>query len=149
LEKAVSNLINENNDLNKALEKADAEQLNGLASKLAQDAEVIGNASFVGRELKVKNPDMLKKLGFQILNELKGSGLIILTAIINDKPSVVLAIGDILQNERNLDASRIIKEQIAPLIKGGGGGQKNLATAGGQDSSRIAEVIAVVKAIIS
>ncbi len=44
--------------------------------------------------------------------------------------------------------SRIIKQHIAPLIKGGGGGQKTLATAGGQDTSRLSEVIEKVKSMI-
>jgi alanyl-tRNA synthetase len=37
---------------------------------------------------------------------------------------------------------------VAPLVKGGGGGQKNLATAGGQDASRLNEVIAKVKSLL-
>ena len=37
------------------------------------------------------------------------------------------------------------KRNIAPIIKGGGGGQKTLATAGGQDVSKLKEVIEKVK----
>ena len=44
-----------------------------------------------------------------------------------------------------MPATQIIKEKIAPLIKGGGGGQKTLATAGGQDISQLKKVIEVVK----
>jgi len=44
--------------------------------------------------------------------------------------------------------NKIIKEQIAPLIKGGGGGQKTLATAGGQDISQLEKVIEVVKGLL-
>jgi alanyl-tRNA synthetase len=51
--------------------------------------------------------------------------------------------------EKNLDASRIIKEIVAPLIKGGGGGQKTIATAGGQDASTLDSVISAVKALIA
>jgi alanyl-tRNA synthetase len=49
---------------------------------------------------------------------------------------------------RNLEAPKIIKEYIAPLIKGGGGGQKTLATAGGQDASNLPQVIEKVKALL-
>ncbi len=38
-----------------------------------------------------------------------------------------------------------IKEKVAPLIKGGGGGQKTLATAGGQDSSQLVDVIKAIQ----
>ena len=49
---------------------------------------------------------------------------------------------------KNLDAAKIIKEQVAGLIKGGGGGQKNLATAGGQDISNLNQVILNIKALL-
>ena len=48
----------------------------------------------------------------------------------------------------SLDASKIIKQNIAPLIKGGGGGQKTLATAGGQDASNLDKVIEVVRGLM-
>ena len=37
---------------------------------------------------------------------------------------------------------------FAPLIKGGGGGQKTLATAGGQDASNLQQVIEKVKGLL-
>ena len=49
---------------------------------------------------------------------------------------------------KNLDAIKIIKEHIAPLIKGGGGGQKTLATAGGQDAGNLHLVIEKVKGFL-
>ena len=49
---------------------------------------------------------------------------------------------------KNLDAGKIIKEHVAPLIKGGGGGQKTLATAGGQDAGNLKKVIDVVKNLL-
>ncbi len=50
---------------------------------------------------------------------------------------------------RQLDASALIKELVSPLIKGGGGGQKNLATAGGQEVGQLDEVIRVVRERVS
>ena len=49
---------------------------------------------------------------------------------------------------KNLQAQKIIKEKIAPLIKGGGGGQTTLATAGGQDAGKLKEVIDEVKKLL-
>ena len=42
------------------------------------------------------------------------------------------------------DASKIIRE-ASKNIKGGGGGQKHFATAGGKDASGIAKAIEVIK----
>ena len=55
---------------------------------------------------------------------------------------------DTLQGIKGLEAQKIIKDQIAPLIKGGGGGQKGLATAGGQDPSSLLQVIESVKKLL-
>ena len=49
---------------------------------------------------------------------------------------------------KSLDAGKIIKEVVAPIIRGGGGGQKTLATAGGQDASNLKKVIDAVKGLI-
>jgi alanyl-tRNA synthetase len=50
--------------------------------------------------------------------------------------------------DKNLEAPKMIKEIVTPLIKGGGGGQKTLATAGGQDASNLGQVVAQIKALV-
>ncbi len=50
--------------------------------------------------------------------------------------------------EKNTDAPKLIKDKINGIIKGGGGGSKNLATAGGQDVSNLKKVIDLVKAAL-
>jgi alanyl-tRNA synthetase len=54
-------------------------------------------------------------------------------------------LGESLLKSGALDASSIIKEQVSPLIHGSGGGQKSLATAGGQDITQLKKVIEEVK----
>ena len=49
---------------------------------------------------------------------------------------------------KNLDATKLIKEHIATIIKGGGGGQKTLAVAGGQDGSNLQQAIEKVKSLL-
>jgi alanyl-tRNA synthetase len=61
---------------------------------------------------------------------------------------VAVGISETVAAARNLDAGKIIKEHVAPLIKGGGGGQKTLATAGGQDAGNLKEVIVKVKSLL-
>ena len=57
-------------------------------------------------------------------------------------------IDDNIALSKKLDATKIIKEYIAPLIKGGGGGQKTFATAGGPVSANLTEVIEQVKQLL-
>ena len=73
---------------------------------------------------------------------------IVLAASIDGKASVVIGFDQAIATAKGLDAVTLIKQKIAPLIKGGGGGQKTLATAGGQDVSKLQEVIATVKNLL-
>jgi alanyl-tRNA synthetase len=72
----------------------------------------------------------------------------VLAANVEGKAAVALLLDEKLAETRNLQAPTIIKEHIAPLIKGGGGGQKTLATAGGQDASNLPQVIERVKKLL-
>jgi len=49
---------------------------------------------------------------------------------------------------KSLDASRIIKEQVAPVIQGNGGGQKILASAAGKDVNGLSKSIENVKQLL-
>ena len=148
INKTIEFLISENSGLKKESEKAEAKQIISLAGDLLKQAETIGEIKFIGKQVELKSTDVLKKLCFELMNRLKGSGIVLLTTIIDNKPFVALGIDEMLVKDKNLDASKIIKQNIAPIIKGGGGGQKTLATAGGQDISKLGEIIEVVKNVI-
>jgi alanyl-tRNA synthetase len=73
---------------------------------------------------------------------------VVLVIEIEGKAAVAIAINEAVANEKNWQAPQIIKDKIAPLIKGGGGGQKTLASAGGQDASQLDKVIEVIKGML-
>jgi alanyl-tRNA synthetase len=97
--------------------------------------------------IEVSNADALKKVCFSLKSDLKDY-FIILTTSIDKKPYVAIIIDETLASAKGLDAQKIIKEQVSPLIKGGGGGQKTFATAGGQDVNHLDELISGVRALI-
>ena len=74
--------------------------------------------------------------------------VVVLCANVGGKAHVAIGISDTVVAARNLDATKIIKEKVSVLISGGGGGQKNLATAGGQNVSGLQEVITIVKQML-
>ncbi len=147
IQKAVEGLQTENADLKKHLESMEARQLVGIRNDLMQKDEIINGVNFVGDIVEVSNPDALKKLCFDLKNHLRDH-VAVLCVNINGKPFVAVGISETVTVAKSLDANKIIKEQIAPLIKGGGGGQKTLATAGGQDISQLEKVIEVVKGLL-
>lgn len=74
--------------------------------------------------------------------------LVVLCANIGGKAHVAIGMSDTVATAKNLDAGKIIKETVSPLIKGGGGGQKTLATAGGTDVQALPQVIEAVKLLV-
>ncbi|MEO5947463.1 MAG: alanine--tRNA ligase [Chitinophagaceae bacterium] len=147
IQKAIENLQTENTSLQKHVDAMEARQLVGIRNELLEKDEIVNGVNFVGDIVEVSNPDALKKLCFDLKNHLRDH-VAVLCVNINGKPFVAVGISDTVVAARNLDAGKIIKEHIAPLIKGGGGGQKTLATAGGQDISQLEKVIEVVKGLL-
>jgi alanyl-tRNA synthetase len=144
VQKAIESLLEENNELKKKLDHAENRMLVGIRNELLQKDEIINGINFIGDIVEVSNPDALKKLSFDLKNHLRDH-VAVLCANIGGKPFVAIGMSETVSVARSLDAGKLIKEIVAPLIKGGGGGQKTLATAGGQDASRLRDVIGEIR----
>ena len=145
--KALKQLIDDKAALEKKMERIEKRLLAETKKELLNKVTKINGTNFIGEIVEANNAEALKKLCF----ELKGSltnYVVVLAANIEGKPSVAILLDDNIATYKNLDASKIIKQNIAPLIKGGGGGQKTLATAGGQDASNLSKVIEAVKGLL-
>ncbi|MEP7165926.1 MAG: alanine--tRNA ligase, partial [Ferruginibacter sp.] len=145
--KSIESLMAENAALNKRIESLEARQLVGIRNELMQKDEIINNVSFIGEIIEVTNADALKKLCFDFKHHLHDH-LVVLCANIGGKANVAVSISDTVVAAKKLDAAKIIKEHVSKLINGGGGGQPSLATAGGQDTSKLKEVIETVKKLL-
>ncbi len=147
LPRAIETLQAENADLRKKLEHQENRLLVGIRNELLRKDEIINGVTFVGETVTVTNADALRKLCTDLKNNLHDH-LVVLCANIGGKPAVAVGISETVAAAKGFDAAKIIREHVAPLIKGGGGGQKTLATAGGQDASSLQEVILRVKALL-
>ncbi len=145
--KAIEKLLEDKSALEKKIEGMEARMLVQLRNELLQKDEIVNGVTFVADIVEVSNPDALKKLCFDLKSKLNDF-VAVVCANIGGKPFVAIGISDTVVAARQLDAGKIIKEVVAPIIKGGGGGQKNLATAGGQDASRLASVIEEVRRLL-
>ena len=145
--KAIERLQDEKAALEKHVESLEARQLVGIRNELLTKDEIINQVTFVGSIINVSSADALKKVCFDLKNHLNDH-VIVLGANIDGKPFVAVGVADSVVAAKGLDAGKIIKEHVAPLIKGGGGGQKTLATAGGQDAAKLQEVIDKVKSLL-
>jgi len=145
LNDTIASLQTSQKELSKKLESREALLVNELTSQYASQFETINGIAFLGKEIQLSSVDNLKKLAVA-LGLTQNNHCIILTAKIESKAAVVLSISESLSTA--MPATQIIKDKIAPLIKGGGGGQKTLASAGGQDATQLDKVIEVVKGLL-
>jgi len=147
LARAIENVLSENAELKRKIDKLQANQLETIKKELIQKAVKLNGTTFIGEIVEVGNADALKKLCFDLKNDLENYA-VVLASNIEGKAQVVILLDEKIVTSKNLEAPRIIKEYVAPLIKGGGGGQKTLATAGGQDVSNLRQVIEKVKSLL-
>lgn len=154
--KAIEKLIEDKAALEKRIESMEARQLVGIRNELLQKDEMINikttagqefAINFIGDIIEVSSADALRKLCLDLKNHLRDH-VVVLCANIGGKSNVAVSISDTVAGATTLDAIQIIKSTVAPMIKGGGGGQKTLATAGGQDVSQLNEVIEKVKGLL-
>ena len=147
IQKYIENLSSENSSLSKKLEGLEAKQLVGIRNELLQKSELINNMSFIGEIIEISSADALKKLCVDCKNQLQDH-VVVLCANIDGKAFVALGISESLIASKKLDAAKLIREQVAGLIQGGGGGQATMASAGGQNISNLSKVIETIKSLL-
>jgi alanyl-tRNA synthetase len=147
VKKALEGLQTENAELKKKLESLEAKQLASVKAELLNKVQDVNGVSFIGEIVEASSADNLKKLAFDLKQSLKNY-VVALAANVEGKAHVAIMLDEKVSADKNLEAPKIIKEQVAPLIKGGGGGQRTLATAGGQDASNLKQVIDKVKSLL-
>ena len=117
------------------------EAVDTLYSKLKESSEKINNIDYFEAVCPISSEGM-KDLAYRFRGEFKDfcfaganeqNGKVMLTLMLSD--SLV---------EKGLDAGKIIRE-AAKHIKGGGGGQKFYATAGGKDKEGITQAMQYIK----
>jgi alanyl-tRNA synthetase len=142
---SVKLLQEERTQLQKSLERMEAKGLVGIRNELLLKKEIIQGQTFIGDIVEVNQADALRKLCTDLKNEIDTpTYTVVLAANIGGKPHVAV----LFDEASGKDAMQVIKQHIAPLIKGGGGGSKTLATAGGQEASNLPQVIALVRAMM-
>jgi alanyl-tRNA synthetase len=145
--KSLNELQAETSLMRKRIESMEMKQAAILKKELLNNQELIGKYAFISKVCEGIGAEALRKLAGELRQE--NAGLLLVLAIVQDgKPFVVIGLGDQLAADKSLDASKIVRENIAPQIKGGGGGQKTLASAGGQDAGSLGTVISFVRSLI-
>jgi alanyl-tRNA synthetase len=147
ISKAIQVLLDEQKNLSKEIEILHAKQTSQVKSDLLHRVSTNDKIQVIIEKVKLPNSDSLKKISFELKNELDVL-FAVLAADIAGKPQVAVVISDELVKDRNLNAGQIIRE-LAKEIKGGGGGQPFFATAGGKDINGLDRVVMKAKELVA
>ncbi|SFH02197.1 alanyl-tRNA synthetase [Algoriphagus hitonicola] len=140
LRKAVENLLGERNELKKEIESLHMEKAYSIKKELLQQVQNKEGVSILIAKVILPNADALKKLAYELKNELENA-FVILAANISDKPQIAVILAEELIQSKGLNAGQIVRE-LAKEIQGGGGGQPFFATAGGKDLDGLDRAVA-------
>jgi len=137
--KVVEGTVEEKNKLTKQIEKIQLEKAGQVKTELIKKADTSNGVNAIIEKVSLPNGDALKKLAFEMRNEVKDL-VMILAADISGKPQIGIMISDNLVSAHDLHAGNLVRE-LAREIKGGGGGQPFFATAGGKDLNGLDAVV--------
>ncbi len=140
----VEQLLAEQKEMAKELEKLKAKMAGGAADEMLGKKVDINGVAVLAAEVKDMDANAMRTLGDQLKNKL-GSGIIVLAGEADGKVNlIVMATDDVVK--KGAHAGNIIKA-AAGVCGGGGGGRPNMAQAGGKDASKIGEALEKAKEV--
>jgi alanyl-tRNA synthetase len=134
----VEQLVEENRELSRQLEKARQQGAGDVVGELLAGAAQVDGARVVAREIDVSGADELRALGDR-LRERLGSGAAVIAAQLPDRVALFAVVTDDLIT-RGVRADALVRE-IAKVTGGSGGGRPHMAQGGVGDPARIAEAL--------
>jgi alanyl-tRNA synthetase len=147
----IHQLIEENKELKKEAERLRHQQsLARLDNFLENPQELEGGIKLVSGEIPHADMDLLKQLGYDVLEKSKKETITVLGAKNKDENKVYIAaaVTDDLIHSKGIKAGTLVGE-LGKMLGGGGGGQPNLATAGGRNTEKMKEMFDQLNKIIS
>lgn len=139
-------LLAEQKETAKELEKLKAKMAGGAADEMLDSKVEIGGVAVLAAEVKDMDGNALRTMGDQLKQKL-GSGVVVLASGKDGKVNLMaMATDDVVK--KGVHAGNIIKAAAA-VCGGGGGGRPNMAQAGGKDASKIADALEKAKEVVA
>ncbi|MCH8871399.1 alanine--tRNA ligase [candidate division KSB1 bacterium] len=143
----VQSLLREKHRLEKELKQLRVKSAQQDIGQLVNSAQSLDGFKIVTSQMASKTVDELKQISDTLRAKI-GSGVGVLSSVINDKASFVCVVTDDLISGKNLKAGDIIK-QVAAIADGSGGGRPHMALAGGKNINKIEQALEKVPEIVS
>ncbi|MEO1022249.1 MAG: alanine--tRNA ligase [Bacteroidota bacterium] len=146
---SIKKLIEDKKGIEKELEKMQMANSGAKLDAILGTADRVEGMDIYSGEIPGADMNVLKQLGYDALQKVSDNAVVVLGA---RQPNVgkvflMVAVTDDLIKERNLKAGMLVGK-LGRLVGGGGGGQPNLATAGGKNPEKLTEALEKVNDII-
>ena len=141
----IEQLLEENRELERRLERALASGAVDRVGELVERAVAVDNTRVVAGEVEIATAEELRMLGDR-LRERLGSGVAVLAARLDDRVSLLAVSTDDLIS-RGVRADRVVRE-VASLTGGSGGGRPHMAQGGVGDPAKVKDALARAPEIV-
>lgn len=145
VEQKVASLLEQLDAKDKEIARLQREAAKRQAENIDAMVQHVDGVQVLAHIVDAPNQDMLREQSDFFKNKI-GSGIVALGAIINEKPSLIVAVTPDLV-ARGFDAQKIVRAS-APVMGGGGGGKPSLAQAGGKDASKLQDALNEVVKVV-
>lgn len=140
LEARIADALDELKSAQKRIGELESAQAMQLVPKLSANSTKVAGLNVVATAITSEvNADQLRGLTTAVGSDLGSDSVVILGAIIAEKPLVMIASGSSAQ-QQGVRAGELAKIAAA-VLGGGGGGKADFAQGGGSDSSKLAQAI--------
>ena len=147
VESRVRSLMDELDSLQREREAMERRLSLQSAEALLDSVQDVGGVKVLSVRAQAANADSLREMGDYLRDKMR-SGVVVLGAVINDRPMLVSMVTADLVSDKGLNAADIART-AARAIGGGGGGRPEVAQAGGRDASKLDDALALVPGIVS
>ncbi len=146
LPQRIERLQSELRDAHKEIEALTRKLARADFQTLLDNVVDIEGVPVLAARVDVPDADTLREMADWFRDKMQG-GVIVLGAVMDDKPLLIAATTKTLIQERGLHAGNLVRD-LARVVGGGGGGRPDMAQAGGRDASRLSEALDKVPALV-
>jgi alanyl-tRNA synthetase len=141
LDALLTELRQRQRDLDAARAQATRGTLDGLLNEVRRE----NGLAYLAARVEASDAGRLREMGDWLRDKL-GSGVIVLGAVLNEKPQILAVVTPDLVKQ-GYHAGNMVKA-LAQVVGGGGGGRPDMAQAGGRDAGKLDEALAQVGALL-
>jgi alanyl-tRNA synthetase len=141
----IEGLLNDLKQRQQELAALQSQSARGALEGLLGQVQQQNGVTYLAARVEAPDAARLREMGDWLRDKL-GSGVVVLGAVVGDKPQILAVVTPDLVKQR-YHAGNLVKA-LAQIVGGGGGGRPDMAQAGGRDVSKLDEALAQVGRLV-